>query len=213
MKYKMMKYMMRYARKNNIHYHLVVDGDYLQLAMIYKYENCPNRYLEACIWFKENCAEARVYYSKGASNWFKEADDLSDIYRILNYINAKVWPCTDSDSYPVANLHTSRLYLTEDGQFDLTYTTVINYDVFEMAPLETADYLTATCPELLNALVPSIFFLLTKQIDIDRAKKLWMKFFENITLKDNYTKTPPRISQRCSVYRLSFLQETLFLNY
>jgi hypothetical protein len=52
------------------------------------------------------------------------------------------------------------MYITEDGCFDVTLTTIIPYDFFDVAPLETLDYLTVSCPELLNKLSLPIFSIL-----------------------------------------------------
>lgn len=49
-------------------------------------------------------------------------------------------------------LYNPRIYVTEDGCFDIMITTIINYDSWETAPGETADYFTAYCPELLDRL-------------------------------------------------------------
>ncbi len=35
--------------------------------------------------------------------------------------------------------------MTEDGCFDITLTTIICNDFYEVAPLETEDYITAYC--------------------------------------------------------------------
>ena len=40
------------------------------------------------------------------------------------------------------SLYTPRIYLTADGRFDITITTIIPYDFFGLAPLETLDYIT-----------------------------------------------------------------------
>ena len=45
----------------------------------------------------------------------------------------------------------------------------INNDFFEVAPLETEDYITAACPELMGSLAPAIFGLLLGKINTDVA--------------------------------------------
>ena len=56
-----------------------------------------------------------------------------------------------------------------DEYYDITATTVIDYDHYEMAPLETEDYCTATIPELMSKLSLPIFLLLMKKVTIDEA--------------------------------------------
>ena len=46
---------------------------------------------------------------------------------------------------------------------------MIPLDFYEMAPLETEDYITAACPELLNKLSVPIFFVLLGEISAEQA--------------------------------------------
>ena len=71
--------------------------------------------------------------------------------------------------YETRHLQTPRFYITEDGNYDLTATTLIDYDHFEMAPLETEDYCTAAIPELMNKLSIPMFLLLNKRISVDES--------------------------------------------
>jgi hypothetical protein len=95
------------------------------------------------------------------------------VYRLLNYINAEVWPFTHDglggELYAPHHLQTPRFYITEDGNYDLTATTVIDYDHFEMAPLETEDYCTAAIPELMDKLSLPLFFTLGHKISVQEA--------------------------------------------
>ena len=68
-----------------------------------------------------------------------------------------------------AMIYTPRMYLTVDGFCDITITTIINYDFWEIAPIETADYMTAYCPELLDKLAIPIFNVLKGQMSSDEA--------------------------------------------
>ena len=98
------------------------------------------------------------------------------MYRLLNFISARVWPFShdglEGKLYAPHHLQTPRIYITEDGYYDLTATTVIDYDHFEMAPLETEDYCTATIPELMSKLSLPMFFLLMKKVTVEDAINL-----------------------------------------
>ena len=59
--------------------------------------------------------------------------------------------------------------MTEDGNCDITLTTIVNYDFYELTPLEREDYVTAACPDLLNELSLAIFGVLSGKIDLDTA--------------------------------------------
>jgi hypothetical protein len=118
--------------------------------------------------------EVRVYYNANTAKWISEkAGDLSEVYRLLNYINATVWPFTHDglggELYAPHHLQTPRFYITEDGNYDLTATTVIDYDHFEMAPLETEDYCTVAIPELMDKLSIPLFFVLEHKISVEEA--------------------------------------------
>lgn len=101
------------------------------------------------------------------------------MYRLLKFINARVWPFSydgiGDKLYAPQYLQTPRIYITEDGYYDLTATTVIDYDHFEMAPLETEDYCTATIPELMSKLSLPMFLLLMKEVTVEVAIDLIKK--------------------------------------
>lgn len=93
--------------------------------------------------------------------------------RLLNYINARVWPRTTDGMgnglYMPSCLYTSRIYLTEDDRYDITLTSMIPYDFFELAPLESEDFITAYCPSLLDELSPAIFGVLFGRLDTEQT--------------------------------------------
>lgn len=176
-KIKLMGKLSEYLKSHNIHYQEYVDNGTVQFAFAYQgYDNCPDRILESCIWFYENEMEVRVYYDENASGWCKGSEHKDELMGLLNYINASVWiHGTDGMNglyYKGQYLYTPRLYMTEDGCYDITLTTVIPYDFYEVAPLETEDYITAACPELMDKFSKAIFLLLLGEIDIEQAKTL-----------------------------------------
>lgn len=162
-----------YLKSHNIQYETRLDEGCMQITMAYNVENAPDKCVESCVWFHEDVMEARVYYSALGAEICKESEHINSLFRILNFINARVFlSCADSfgeSLYEPHMLYTPRIYLTEDGYFDITITTMINYDFLEVAPIETADYLTAYCPELLDKLSPAIFGVLIGQFTSDEA--------------------------------------------
>lgn len=146
------------------------------LSMAYTgYVNCPNMALENCIYFHSDCIECRTYYTKLGSEICKNSAHQADLYRLLNYINAAVWPCTsdgsDGNLYQPSHLYSPRIYVTEDGYYDITATSVILYDFYEISPIITADYITACIPELMDKLSPFIFGVLAGNITTEDAIK------------------------------------------
>lgn len=163
-----------YLKRNNILFSDDLDNGVSRITMLYKdYKNCPDKVLESCIWFYENEMEVRVYYDGNASSWCKKSNYISTLMRLFNFVNAQVWPRTvDGLNYALYkphHLHTPRLYMTEDGLYDISLTSVIAYDFYAVAPLETEDYITACCPELLDKLAPAIFGVLLGQLDVEQA--------------------------------------------
>ena len=118
--------------------------------------------------------EVRTYFTEMGSNICKDnKNNLPDVYRLMNYLNARIWPVTDDGCggtlYKPYYLYTPRFYITEDDCCDITMTFVVPYDFYAIAPLETEDYITATCPELLNALSPAIFSVILGNFTVNQA--------------------------------------------
>ena len=105
------------------------------------------------------------------------------LYRLLNYINASVWLTLSDGSgsglYKPSHLYTPRLYITEDECYDITLATIIPYDFYELAPLETEDYITAYCPELMDRISIPIFGVLLENMSIGEAILYVKKYIIN----------------------------------
>lgn len=144
-------------------------------TMIFKNcENSPDKMLESCVYFYQDCMEVKTYFNQNAASWCeKYRQNLPVIMRLFNYINATVWRCSADGAggklYDQSILYTPRIFMTEDECFDITITTVINYNFYEVAPVETEDYITAYCPELLDKLSVAIFPLLFGKINLQQA--------------------------------------------
>lgn len=173
--------MVTYLKERNINYFEHLHDGGCSIVMAFEgYTTCPDRVLECSMEFFDTCMETRVYFTENASSWIKErSEDLADMYRLLNFINARVWPFSHDGIgdklYAPQYLQTPRIYITEDGYYDLTATTVIDYDHFEMAPLETEDYCTAAIPELMSKLSLPMFLLLMKEVTVEVAIDLIKK--------------------------------------
>ena len=167
----------QYLKSHFISFEIYFDNSVPRYTMLFVgYEDAPNKAIETCIWFYDEEMEVRTYYTEVAADWCKEfSENIPMLMRLFNYINAVVWLNTADGAggllYQPHHLHTPRIYMTEDGCFDITLTTVISYDFYEVAPLETEDYITAHCPDLLADLSPAIFGLLLDMIDFETAKQ------------------------------------------
>lgn len=160
-----------YMKRHNISCVTDLDNGVQRFTMHYRAENAPNYCVESCIWFYQDIAEVRCYYTAMGALFCKTSEYKEGLLRLLNFINARVFlDCCDSYGlYEPHMLYNPRMYVTEDGCFDITITTIINYDFWETAPVETADYLTAYCPELLDRLAPAVFGVLLGNFTVDEA--------------------------------------------
>lgn len=164
-------YLTDYLENNYIHYVTSIDNGALLVTMVFHVEHTPSKIIEACVWFYEDFAEARVYYSAFEAEIVRESKYADELFRLLNYINATVFLACGQPGglYEPHILYTPRLYLTEDDGGDISMTTIINYDFWALAPLETHDYISRFCPELLDKLSVAIFGLLWGHADIEFA--------------------------------------------
>lgn len=169
-----------YLWEHNIYYESSISNGAQQITMVYDVEEAPGECIESCIWFYDDSAEVRAYYSEVGAEICRESEYRGELLKLLNYINARVFlSCGNSQGpYEPHMLHTPRMYMTEDGSFDITITTMINYDFWEVAPMETDDYITIYCPELLERLTYPIFLVLLGKISVDDAKeRIRQEFF------------------------------------
>lgn len=167
-----LKSFVAYMKSHNIPYVEGDDDGCIRYTMKYRADNAPGGYVESCIWFyEEDNAEVRVYYNAAAVAICKSSINHDRLLQLLNYINARVFlSCGDACGlYEPHMLYTPRMYLTVDNCFDLTITTIINYDFWEVAPVETLDYMTCYCPELLDKLSYPVFSVLKGGKTVDEA--------------------------------------------
>ena len=167
----------KYLKAHSVYFEMDIDNGVPRYTMLlHGYSSVPDNIIEASVEFYEKEIEARAYFTKGAADFCrKNREHLPALMRLFNYINAVVWMDSADGAggtlYQPHHLYTPRLYMTEDSCFDITLTTIISYDFYAVAPLETEDYITAHCPELLAKLSPAIFGILLGRMDITTAKR------------------------------------------
>ena len=151
-----------YLKRNHIRYKKSVDSGTPLITMAFDAKEVLGGLVESCIWWFNDVAEVRTYYNSSGMEICKKSKYRDEVMRILNHINARVFMnCGESNGlYQLAMLYTLRIYMTEDGFYDITITTIANYDFMEVAYLETADYITIYCPEYLELLSPVVFGVL-----------------------------------------------------
>ena len=80
-----------YMKLHNINWYKDFDNGCARFTMEYMSKNSPGGFVESCIWFNEETAEVRVYYNAYCSEISRKNDCLDKLYRILNFINARVF--------------------------------------------------------------------------------------------------------------------------
>ena len=164
-----------YLKKNGINYLSDIDDGASRYTMVYKgMDMSPGDVLESCIWWKQNSAEVRIYYCEvGAKLCSENPQNHPELFRFFNYIAGYLWlKGTDfagGSLYLSEDMYNPRIYMTEDGEFDITMTFLVNYDFYEVAQLETEDFITATCPYIMNSLSYYIFSIVLGKISADEA--------------------------------------------
>ena len=84
-----------YLKSHNIRYAKDVDNGIPHITILYvNCDRCPDNILESCIWFYKDVMETRVYYDQTAADWCRISSHIPELMRLLNYINARVWPRT-----------------------------------------------------------------------------------------------------------------------
>ena len=156
-----------YLRSYGIPYTKDVDFSCEAPRMTILYPGYQSVVLEGCLWFYQRSMEARVYYNETVSHWCRNSPHIPQLLRLFNYIHARIWPRCGEGTRGI--LYTPRLYLSEDGHYDIMLNTAISYNIFAAAPLETEHYITVCCPDLLNELSPAIFGVLGGSMDAEHA--------------------------------------------
>ena len=164
----------RYLKSNFIKFHEDTENGAARYRMEYNdYRFCPENKLESCIWFLPDNMEVRVYYSASGAELCKESKHIPELMRLLNCINATVWPMSSDRKggtlYKPHILYLPRIYMEEDGMPAVNLALPINYSFYEAAPLETEDFITACCPDLMNMLAFAIFGVLLGEVNLEQA--------------------------------------------
>lgn len=171
---KIMSEVSTYLKLHNLYFETDQMEGIPRITMVFKNcDRCPNYITEGCISFYEDFMEVRNYYSKLGTEICQKSKYLSELYRLLNYINARLW-VSASDGlegalYQSQYLISPRFYVTEDEMQDITATMLIPYTHFELDMLELEDFITAAIPSLLDGLSMPVFLLLEGRINAEEA--------------------------------------------
>jgi len=164
-----------YLKSHNIYFETdSAEEEIPRITMVFKNcDMCPGRIMEGCIYFYDDCMEVRVYYSELGAQICRESEKRSEVYRLMNFLQAGLWPRVmdgmDGVLYSPQYLFCPRFYITEDNMYDITATILIPYVHYEIDALQTEDFITAALPDLMNNLSTPIFCLLMSKITVEEA--------------------------------------------
>ena len=170
-----------YLKERNIYFLEDFTEGIPRVTMSFEgFQNSPSKRIEACVYFYEDSTlEVRVYYAEPGPQIVRKSENLSELYRLINFVNARVFTRNMDGAgntiYRPSYLLQPRIYITEDGFYDITATIVIEEDFYELAPLEIEDFVTIRLPSLLEELAPHFFGVLlgnlTSELAIQYIKK------------------------------------------
>ena len=166
-----------YLKERHIYYEENMLDKIPRITMVFAgSEHCPGNRIESCVYFHDDSIEARVYYANPGPDVVRKSEHISDLYRLMNFLNAEVFPKNldnaDGTLYAPSYLVTPRFFVTEDGCNDITAMVVMDNDLFAVAPLEIEDYITIALPWLIGELAPYIFGVLLGNANAEYAIKL-----------------------------------------
>lgn len=164
----------KYLKSNFIKFSEVTEDGIVSYRMTYEgYKSCPEGKIESCILFLPDNMEVRIYYSILGAEICKESEHIPELMRLLNYISATVWPMSldrkGGTLYKPQMLYLPRIYMTEDELPVVNLAFPVNYAFYEAVPLETEDFITACCPDLMNLLAFAIFGVLLGDATLEQA--------------------------------------------
>lgn len=169
------EYMAKYLLDRNIKYIKdELDGIPRITTALRGFDNCPQSVIEcsASHYEGKNAVELRVYYGEDTRKIVRNSKYVNELYRLLNFINAKVFVENNDGSngtvYMPSYIIQPRFYLIDEF-YDLTATILMDDSIFFEMPLEVADFITITIPSLLDKLAIYIFGVLLGHIPVEYA--------------------------------------------
>lgn len=143
---------------------LAGDGDAPCYVAEYKADNAPDRRVESTITFNKHEILLAVYYSQTGDRIVRESENINELLKVLNFLNNSVLYVYDGYA-----LFSPGFVVSDNGEIILT--TVIPYDFYGLFREATDFYITAFCPQLLNAVAVDVFLTLFGEISSNEAIK------------------------------------------
>ena len=161
-----------YCMEHNINLKLITDDYTPCYYTSYFSDDAPDNIIESNMDFTSNEIRLSVFYSYLGAEIAKNSNYQDELLRILNYINSSMLhKCVENDKFKLSRLlYLPRIAMKQDGYIMIS--SIIPYDLYELAPEETMYYMTSFCPKLLDILAPYIFLSLYGELTADQAISL-----------------------------------------
>lgn len=183
------------------------DENNIEILFVTEGKDSPGGFIESAITFSENCILARAYYNTvGQKLVAANLERFPALFRLLNFINEEKKqisiqqqsPNFDNDEEERSAIFCPQLRMTEDGNHDIKYQIIVDYPYLELFPNETAQMLVVFLQLYLNSVAPSVFGVLTGEMNLKEAKNIVTNSNKNMAFPENYIPTEEDEGYDCS---------------
>lgn len=135
-----------YLKNNNIYDALVVNPEKvmclseLDTIMLHFNINSPGG-VEINVKLYDDRMYVVAFYPDEIPKACKKTNSVSELRKVINFINSSIF---------IDELYYPRVFISDDGFLDIAMMTGIPYDFFEMAPMESCEYIVDYCPEFME---------------------------------------------------------------
>ena len=99
-------------RSSRVRHSAGFDSGQMQITMGFNAVYAPDHRIESCIWFYEDTMEARCYYSSLGAELCRKSRHIDALLRLLNFINARVFPSCRGGGHMLYSPHILYTQLT-----------------------------------------------------------------------------------------------------
>ena len=183
------------------------DENNTEILFVTEGKDSPGGFIESAITFSNNCILARAYYNTvGQKLVTTNLERFPSLFRLLNVINEEKNHLSihqhsthfDDDEEERSAIFCPQLRMTEDGNHDIKYQIIVDYPYLELFPNETAQMLVVFLQLYLNSVAPSVFGVLTGEMNLKEAKNIVTNSNKNMAFPENYIPTEEDEGYDCS---------------
>lgn len=181
------------------------DENNTEILFVTEGKDSPGGFIESAITFSENCILARAYYNTvGQKLVASNLERFPALFRLINVINELINHLSiqrthfDDDEEERSAIFCPQLRMTEDGNHDIKYQVIVDYPYLELFPNETAQMVVVFLQLYLNSFAPSVFGVLTGEMNLYEAKNTLTNANTKMEFPENYLPTEEDEGYDCS---------------